>query len=406
MNKSDSERIAAVLENIGYKKAQNENEADLLVVNACSVRQSAIDRVYGLAEKLSNFKTKKRGLKTLLTGCLLRADKNKLRQRFDYVLDIKTLSLWPKLLNGQSKRLPANYLDVMPAYQSAFSAFVPISTGCNNFCSYCAVPYAKGREICRPADKIVAEIKNLVKSGYKEIWLLGQNVNSYKDGNTDFSCLLKIVNNIPGDFWIRFTSSHPKDFSDKLIEAMAGCEKVTEYLNLPVQAGDNKVLKSMNRPYTIKHYESIIAKLRKKIPNLTLSTDVIVGFPSETKKQFANTAKLFRKIKFDMAYIAEYSPRPATSASRLKDSVSSAEKKQRRQTLTDILRETALEKNREYLGKKVLVLPEQWQKGFLTGKSREYKTVKLKGPKNLVGNFTPVKIIASLSWGLTGKILK
>jgi len=325
-------------------------------------------------------------------------------------------------------------------------------TGCNNFCSYCAVPYTRGREISRPAKEILCEIKILIKKGYKEIWLLGQNVNSYQsigknssavasakaDKIIKFHDLLKMVNEITGNFWIRFTSSHPKpstraelgagpvphrnkvsgagDFSwDELIGTMANCKKVTEYLNLPVQSGDDKILKKMNRPYTIKKYKEIVRKIRNKIPRISLSTDIIVGFPGETKKQFQNTIKLFRKIKYDMAYIAKYSPRAGTIASKLKDSVSAKEKERRYKVLTEILKKTALEKNKEYIGKEVKVLVERQEtsdkRQVYFGKTRTYKTVKIHNSQflihnsDLVGQFVKVKIIDALPWGLKGKLV-
>jgi tRNA-2-methylthio-N6-dimethylallyladenosine synthase len=354
---------------------------------------------------------------------------------------------------------------VKPKYQNNFSAFVPIMTGCNNFCSYCVVPYVRGPEISRPANEILCEIKNLTEKGVKEIWLLGQNVNSYEvpretDAKQDakqtrkinFAKLLKMVNDIRGNFWIRFTSPHPKNFSDELIETMAKCQKVTPYLNLPVQSGDNEILKKMNRPYTIEQYKDLVKKIRDKFASIhegsereiAISTDVIVGFPGETEKQFQNTVKLFKEIKFDMAYIAKYSPRPGTAAAKLKDNVSPKEKERRWKILTEILKKTALEKNKKYIGRTVEVLIEAEQRrtrtssvrgrrglstlkyaenqrrsafssasiSFYIGKTRTYKTVKIQlDPKpytlnpNLIGQFVKVKIIDALPWGLKG-ILK
>ena len=405
MNNADSERIAVALEKKGHKPASEIKEAGLVVVNMCSVRQSAVDRIFGLDKKLKELKTINYKLKTILTGCVLKKDKNKFRKVFDEVVNIKDFIKKAK-----------------PKYLNDFSALVPIMTGCNNFCAYCVVPYIRGKEFSRPAKEIICETKNLVKKGYKEIWLLGQNVNSYKSSlkatpetsdrlncesktEINFPQLLKKINNIPGKFWIRFTSSHPKDFSNELIKAMAECEKVTEYLNLPVQAGDDKILKEMNRPYTIKQYKNLVKKIRKRIPNINLSTDVIVGFPGETKKQFENTAKLFKEIKYDIAYINKYSPRVGTTAAKLKDNVSPKEKKRRAKVLTEILKETALENNKKYIGKIIEVLPAEYKKGFLIGKSFHYKTVKFEGKKNLIGKLVKVKIIDALPWGLKGQII-
>jgi tRNA-2-methylthio-N6-dimethylallyladenosine synthase len=455
MNKSDSERIASVLEEIGYEKSPNENEADLILINMCSVRQSAVDRVYGMAKKFAKLKTLNPKLKTILTGCILKEDKKKFQKEFDLVLDIKNLPNWPKILNRKKNSLiqpwrineyRCFYLKVKPKYSNNFSAFMPIMTGCNNFCSYCVVPFTRGSEVSRPAEEIMQEVKKLAKNGVKEIWLLGQNVNDYKsriDTNLatnlreynisdirahisansrdiNFAKLLRMVNEIEGDFWIRFTSPHPKDFSDELIETMAKCKKVTPYLNLPVQSGDDEILKRMNRPYTAKQYKNLIKKIRQAFKKyrkglereIAISTDVIVGFPGETKKQFQNTVKLFKEIKFDMAYIAQYSPRPGTAAEKMGDNVPKKEKERRWKILTEILKETALQKNKKFIGKEVEVLIEETKNGFLLGKTRHYKTVKIQlDPKpytlnaNLIGQFVKVKIIDALSWGLKGKLV-
>ena len=323
MNKSDSERIATILENQGYQPASKENEADLIVANMCSVRQSAVDRVYGLIPKFKKLREKKPKLKTVLTGCILKEDKPKFAKGFDQILKFKDL------------------LNYQPKYQQKFIAFIPISNGCNFNCAYCVIPSTRGRLVCRDHDEILKEAKKVIKKGSKEIWLLGQNVNDYTspvDSAINFSKLLKMVNDIPGDFQIRFTSPNPKNFSNELIEVVANSEKVAKYLNLPVQSGDNEVLKKMNRPYTVEQYKNLVKKIKEKIPNINLSTDVIVGFPGETKKQFENTVKLFREIEFDYAYIAKYSPRPGTAAFQMKDNVPLEEKKRREKILRDILK--------------------------------------------------------------------
>lgn len=393
MNISDSERIASILEGNKYKPTNLES-ADLIVVNMCSVRQSAVDRVMGLEKKFKGLKAK-----TLLTGCVTGKDRKKMSEIFDYIVDINKLPAF-------FKKKQTDYLKIEPKYSNKFSAIVPIMTGCNNFCAYCVVPHTRGKEISRKAREIVCEVKSLINRGFKEIWLMGQNVNSYKDGSIDFPKLLKMVNNITGNFWIRFTSSHPKDFSLALIDVMASCKKVTPYLNLPVQAGDDRVLNKMNRPYTIKQYEAIVKKVKDKIPNITLSTDIIVGFPGETKKQFSNSKKLFKKIKYDMAYIAQYSIRPGTAAAKTKDSVPRLEKVKRKIELNDILRKTSLEKNENYLNKAVEVLiNERGKDNCWIGKTKEYKTIQINSDKNLLGKFVKAKVIQSLPWGLKGKLI-
>jgi len=406
MNKSDSERIAGVLESNRYKKSSNIGEADLIVINMCSVRQSAVDRVYGKIKDFGKLKVKNEKLKVILTGCILKKDRRKFAEYFDFVLNIRDLPQWPKILNSKCKILNTNdYLKIQPKYFSFPVAYIPISTGCNNFCTYCVVPYTRGSLIHRPAKDIIKEVKELVKKGYKEIWLLGQNVNSYKSQSSkiNFPKLLRMVNDVPGKFWIRFTSSHPKDLSDELIKTMAESEKITPYLNLPIQSGDDKILKKMNRDYTVQKYRNLIKKIRKKIPDIALSTDIIVGFPGETKEQFKNTAKLLREIKFDMVYIAQYSSRPGTAATKMEDNVPQKEKKRREKVLTEILKKTALGKNKKYIGKIVKILPLKWKKEFLFGKSFHYKSVKMKGSKKVLGKFIKVKIIDALPWGLLGK---
>lgn len=387
MNEADSKKTASTLEKNGYSPALCIKEADLVVINMCSVRQSAVDRVLGIAQKISEKQT------SVLLGCILKKDKQKFEKIFDYVKPEKWNKILKKQKAKQSKQKPN------------ISENVPIMTGCNNYCSYCVVPYVRGKEISMPAKRILSEVKSLISRGTKEIWLLGQNVNSYKDKNIDFPKLLEMINGISGDFWIRFTSSHPKDFSDKLADAMAKLNKVSPYLNLPAQSGDNEILKAMNRHYSIKHYLKLIEDIRKKIPNIAISTDIIVGFPNETKKQFENTKKLFEKAKYDMAYINKYSARPGTASFKLKDSVPIKEKKRREQVLTEILKRTALENNQRFIGKIEPVLTQSEDSGFLIGKTRHYKTIRFEGNKNLVGQFIKVKITGATPWGLKGKIV-
>ncbi len=274
------------------------------------------------SEILPSSKLKTSKLKTVLTGCILKKDKIKFRKKFDEIWENK------------------NYFNNPPKCKNKSLAFVPISNGCNNFCTYCVVPYARGYLFCRDHKSVLKEVKNAISNGAREIWLLGQNVNDYHspaDSLINFPKLLKMVNNILGDFVIRFMSPHPKNFSDELIEVMAKSKKVAKYLNLPVQSGDNKVLKRMNRPYTVEQYKGLVKKIRKKIPDINLSTDVIVGFPRENKKQFENTVKLFKEIKFNLAYISKYSPRSGTAAFKLKDNVLLKEKQRRWKILNNII---------------------------------------------------------------------
>ncbi len=406
MNKSDSERADSVFKSIGFKKTIKLEEADIIMVMACSVRQSAIDRIFG---KLKNWHGKQ---KLILTGCVLPQDKSKMKKIFDLIIDNKDIPKIPKML-GLNKVLnngKLNFFSIKPDYGNKFSAFVPIMIGCDNFCTYCAVPYTKGREKSRSFRSILREVNYLVSSGYKEIVLLGQNVNSYgknlKDKKHNFSNLLKSVNNIKGDFWIRFITSNPHDMSDDIIEAISSSEKVTEYIHLPIQAGNNEILKKMNRKYTQKKYFILLDKLRKKIPNMSLSTDIIVGFPGETLKQFQDSKAVFRKAKYDMAYIAQYSKRAGTQAARMNDNVSKKEKLRREKTLTKILEKTAKQNNRKYLNKEEIVLVDKSAKNYLYSRTRTFKSVRFRGDKSLVGCFVKIKITNYTSWSLSGEIKK
>jgi tRNA-2-methylthio-N6-dimethylallyladenosine synthase len=392
MNLNDSERVSSFFQENGLVES-SEEEADVLVFTACSIRQSAIDRVVGKIKEL-NEKGKKPI--TILTGCVLDEDKKSMESLFDYVLKIKDLPCWPLPFLKKSSK---SYLEINPK-RNGISAHISIITGCDNFCTYCVVPYTRGRVSSRPTEDIIQEVKQAVEEGHKEIWLLGQNVNSYKE-KVDFAGLLREVNKIKGDFWIRFTSSHPNDFSDDIINAMKDCKKVTNYLNLPVQSGNDEILKKMNRPYNISQYKSIVKKVKEKIPDIFISTDIIVGFPGEKEKHFRNTINLFNEISFDMVYIGRYSPRKQTLAYKMGDTVPPGEKKRREKILNELLKENNLEKNKNFIGKKmkILVLKSN-NKGLLFGKTKNYRNVKLKGSKKMVGSFVDVKITDSSLWGL------
>jgi len=298
----------------------------------CSVRQSAVDRVYGLIPKFQKLKLTlrqaqgdgepRRTIKTILTGCILKKDRQKFAKGFDQILRFKDL------------------LNYQPKYQDKSTAFVPISNGCNNFCTYCVVPFVRGPLVCRDHKEILREVKDAAINDPKEIWLLGQNVNDYTsstDKSINFVKLLQMVSKIPGNFKLFFTSPNPKDFSDELIEVMAKSPKIAKYLNLPIQSGDNQILKKMKRLYTAGQYKNLVRKIKNKIPDIYLSTDAIVGFPGETEKQFENTVKLFKEIKFNLAYIAKYSPRPGTAAWQMEDDVPLKEKKRREKILREII---------------------------------------------------------------------
>lgn len=333
MNISDSQRIGTKLNELGYKLV-SEEEANLIVVNSCSVRQKGIDRIWGGIKKWSA-----QNKKIVITGCVLESDRKKYASRGIEFLHIDDLPKIDKNLNKTNKSRK-HYLEIIPdldlnnSVYSQHIAFIPIMTGCDNFCSYCAVPYTRGREVSRPIKDIILEIENALKKDYKEIWLLGQNVNSYK---FDFSKLLNKVDQINGDFKFNFISSNPQDMTSEIINTFANLKKWTKELHLAMQSGDDEILKKMNRKCTSREFLDLVTKLKSKIPHLKLSTDIIVGFPSETRTQFNNTVKLCKKIGFWKAYVNQYSPRTGTASAKMKDDVSAIEKKRRWEILNNLI---------------------------------------------------------------------
>lgn len=409
MNRSDSERIASILESMKYVETSDLKEADWAIVNMCSVRQSAVDRVYGLVPQFMALKTKNRGFKAVLTGCILKPERAKLAQTFDFILDKNDLKNWPELLKNKTpKKKKSDYLKIVPKYSNNIQAFVPISNGCDNFCTYCAVPFTRGRLISRNHKDIIKEVKELVKKGYKEIWLLGENVNNYKSKNFNFSKLIKEIDRIEGKFWLRFTSPHPKDFSDQLIKALSQSKKFAPYINLPAQSGDNTVLRKMNRPYTREKYIVLIKKIKKAFKdNIAISTDIIVGFPDETKEQFKNTENLLREVGFDMAYTARYSPRPQSFAcEKMGDNIPKKEKKRREKILVKILKGTAFKNNKRLLNKEVEVLVLEKDEEYCFGRTNQNKPIRFRSNKDLLGKFVKVKITKVNPWSLEGELIK
>jgi len=425
MNTSDSERVASFLEKQGFVLAKKIETADLVVFNTCGIRQPAENRAYSMIHDL---RKKHKDVKIIMTGCL--ANRKDVQIRMNKIVDLFTeikdlsknvSSILYEVFSMNSiirntkyeiRNTKKDYLCIKSKHANKFQALVPIMTGCNNFCAYCVVPYARGREISRPAQEIEKEIRALIKKGYKHITLLGQNVNSYHgEKNINFSKLLKIIDKIPGNFWISFVSSHPKDFSDELIETIAKCKKVCEWVHLPIQAGNDKILEKMNRKYSQKHYLELIKKIRlafkKYKPDslYSLSSDIIVGFPSETKKQFLDSADVMKKAKFDMVFFGLFSPRPETMAFKMKDDVSQKEKMRREKFLNVILKKTALANNKKYVGKIIEVLIEKESNGTYFGKTRTMKNVKIEpGKKNLVGKIIKAEITKANIWNLEGKV--
>ncbi len=326
-NEADSERIARLYQEKGFKPAKKVEEADVVIINTCSVRESAENRVYGLLRNLTERRRKKRGktLKIVLAGCILRCGITTLKKKLPQV--------------DEFLRMEDYCFDLPPIRKEKVHAWVPIMEGCNNFCAYCVVPYARGREKSRSFEEIVCEVEKLAKQGYQEITLLGQNVNSYgKDlkPKKKFSQLLQSLHKIKGIKKISFITSNPWDLTEDIVQSIK-LPKIDKHLHLPFQSGDDKILKKMNRKYTVKQYLSLINQIRKEIPEIKISTDIIVGFPGETKEAFENTVKLCKRVVFEKAYIAKYSPRPGTVAYELKDDVSVQEKKRRWRVLEELI---------------------------------------------------------------------
>jgi len=454
MNKSDGERIARVLENLDYVKADDEKSADLIVINSCSVRQAAIDKIFGKIHSWNKEKARRQRdgdtpLVTILSGCVLSQDKKKFEKLFDLILDIKDLPRLPEMLSelefdladtppcqGGTGSLPPdrgglrggkshesnNYFSVKPIYQNPWSAFVPIMTGCNNFCTYCAVPYTRGREESRSVKEILDEVKALVDNGCLEVTLLGQNVNTYRPSDKEsfskdnpykdlFAALLWEINQLAGLRWLHFTAPHPKDMTDEVVDALTLPNHVN-YLHLPAQAGDDEILRRMNRNYTAADYITLVKKIRAKKPDIAISTDLIVGFPGETKEQFENTVKLYKEADFDISYTAKYSPREGTvAAKKFEDDVLLEEKKRRWKVMQEMMEEITLRKNQKYVGQVVEVLVakkvESKKRGdeyLYEGNSREYKKVRFYSSKDLLGKIVKVKVDKAMIWLLEGEI--
>lgn len=436
MNYSDSERFATVLQNLGYEQTKKLVEADIIVINSCSVRQRAEDRVVGMGKKIKALEESNSDLKVILTGCMTKrekrlekvSDKKQVKEQkelkqlktklpwVDIFLNIEDLPLLPTMF-GKPKLQIADYFSIEPSYNSDCQAFVPISTGCNNFCSYCIVPFTRGPERSRSFNEIVQEVKDLVKNEYKEITLLGQNVNSYGNdlGEKDlFPKLLREIDNIEGNFWIRFISSHPKDISDELIETVANGKHLVHHIHFAMQSGNNNVLKRMNRPYTIEKYLELVEKIKTRIPQVAVTTDVIVGFPNETEEEFHDTMLAMKKAKFVMAYLNQYSPRKGTKSYEMKDNVHAKVKNERKFILNEILTKTSLEFNKQFLGKKVIALFTNTNNDGLLGHNAQGIDVKIdchpesdegrESIGSLVGHFAEVLITEVGSWGMMGKL--
>lgn len=503
MNQSDTERIRSVLEAMGMHGTEDEAEADLLGVVACSVRQKAIDRAYSRIAKWNRWK-QKRPLLTFVSGCILPSDREKFLDRFDLLFTINELPQLPDLIrqygvvtplsqasldassrtgDSPAPRAPgldavttspailpsaelrgtelppalqlralrpsasgpgmmeprpvvqspipvldptrartelnrhlSGFWQVSPDYSSQFEAYVPIQNGCDKFCTFCAVPYTRGREVSRPSDDILGEVEGLVARGYRSITLLGQNVNSYgldrRGAERSFAELLREIGEIGQrsgrQFWTWFTSPHPRDMTTDVLETIAEYPVLAKQIHLPVQSGDDKVLMRMNRNYGMHRYREVVANIRSILPEATLFTDIIVGFSGETETQFEQTRLLMEEMRYQMAYIAMYSPRPGAASSRWADDVPQEEKKRRLHVLQDVLQETSLEYNRSLIGKTITVLcdGEDRRDGFLSAKTEGRVVTRFaSADRSLIGRFVELEITGCQPLSLEGRYL-
>ena len=434
LNENDSEKLCGMLEQMGYERTENQKEADLALFNTCCVRENAEDKLFGKLGELKRLKEEK-GVIIAIGGCMMQekhiTDKIKVSYPFvDILFGTHTLHKFPedlyKALNEKKKiedviDIDGEIYEGLPIKRdSHIKASVTIMNGCNNFCSYCIVPYVRGRERSRHPRDIINEIKELAKQGYQEITLLGQNVNSYLrverekgiefdtyEGINSFATLLKAINKIDSIERIRFVSPHPKDFTDDVIEAIATCDKVCKLVHLPLQSGNTKVLKEMNRKYTKEQYLALVEKMKKRIPNLTLSTDIIVGFPGETDEEFEDTLDVVRKVNFEQVYMFIYSRRVGTLGDRMKNQIPEEIKHRRFNKLKTLVEDQIVENNQKYVGtvQKVLVEGESKNnKDLLTGRTDSNKVVIFEGSKDLIGTMQNLKIVSEHMWYLKGEI--
>lgn len=423
-NEADSEKLRGYLAQMGYGFTQDEFQADVVVVNTCAVREHAEMRVLGNVGALTHTKAKKPGQIIAVCGCMVQQEHmaEKIRKSYsivDLVFGPHELWRFPELLRRvmteHSRVFAAGASDGVVAEgvplsrDGSVKAWLSVMYGCNNFCTYCVVPYVRGRERSRKPENIVREAQTLVEAGYKDITLLGQNVNSYgKDLGlgVDFSDLLREINDIPGDFLIRFMTSHPKDATEKLFRTMAECEKCAHHIHLPVQSGSDRVLKAMNRNYDAAKYLRQAELARSYMPDLVLTTDIIVGFPGETDEDFEDTLKLVEAVRFDAMFTFIFSPRVGTPAASMPDPFTREQKQARFDRLLETANRISAEKHREYEGKtvRVLVDGETGKPDYnLSSRTNGGRLVHLRGDKSLVGQFADVKITASNTWALFGE---
>lgn len=435
MNRSDTERVITVLNNMGCEPTDDENDADIIGVIACSVRQKGIDKVYSRILKWNTMK-RDRNLITFISGCMLPADRVRFIRLFDIVFTMNELPELPDMIRqygvmtASSSQIPTEeeivrqinpsanmdrFWAIKPQHISKYEAFIPIQNGCNKFCTYCAVPYTRGREVSRKSDEILTELRQAVEKGYKSITLLGQNVNSYgldkKGDEMNFAQLLRTIGRYGDEsgkeFWVYFTSPHPRDMNDEVIEVISQYRCLAKQIHIPIQSGDDDMLQRMNRKHTLEDYRHIINSIRRMLPTATIFTDIIVGFTGETEEEFENTRKAMIEFKYNMAYIAQYSVRPGAVASTWADDVPKEEKRRRYHILSQELEKHSYLYNKSLIGttQKVLVTGDDRKEGYLTGHTEGKIVIRFKSSDHsLVGQIVNVEVTSARPLSIEGNL--
>lgn len=425
MNEHDSEMISAILEDMGYTKANDYNDADLIILNTCAIRENAHNKTFGMLGRIKHLKQTKKDLLVGLAGCMSQEESvvDEIISKYkwmDFVFGTHNIHKLPEILKEhmRTKKLEVNVwsnegnvIEGIPSKRdSKYKAWVNIMYGCDKFCTYCIVPYTRGKQRSRLPLDIIEEVKKLKQEGYKEVTLLGQNVNAYgkdfKDMDYKMENLLEDVAKTGIDR-VRFVTSHPWDFTDSMIDVIAKYDNICNYIHLPVQSGSSRILKLMGRRYTKESYIELYNKIRNKVKNCSITTDIIVGFPGETKEDFEETLSLARECKFDSAFTFIYSPREGTPAAKMKDDVSLEEKEQRLHELNEVINKYALEANEKLVGQVVPVLIEgesQKDNSLVAGYTDTMKLVNVKADKSSIGKIINVKITDAKTWSLDGEI--
>ncbi len=420
MNLADTELLIGLLKPHGYEATQKADQADVILLNTCAIREHAEERVLKRLSEFVRFKTRKPGMVLGLTGCMAQHHREQLLDKapyLDLVLGPDAYRNLPSLLLQEENDAPLvavrldreeTYADISPVRAEGIRAWVTVMRGCDKFCTFCIVPYVRGRERSVPLDALLTDVGQLAEQGYKEVVYLGQTVNAYRDGAHDFADLLRKTAEISGIERIRFTSPHPSDMTERAIEAMATCSKVAPYLHLPLQSASNRILEKMERGYTVEQYAELVARLRKAIPTLALSTDIIVGFPDEDEADFRATCDFMAEIRYDFAFTFKYSAREGTKAYKWGDSIAEDEKGSRLQQIIVLQEGISHETNQPYVGRTVDVLvegPAKRQADWLSGKNGQFKTVVFPGNGARPGDLVSVQVNSATAHTLIGEAL-